>query len=251
MESRRLDREITIDGQFRDWDGALKFVEQAELSVGLMNDNHHLYIALVVGDREVRRQIMMSGLYLWFDPDATENRQFGIRYPIGVVEGTDDLMSLLKERDPTKMVEAFDKASSEVMVIGREDRIWRRGRVDEFDGIVVAAEAGKDALVIEFKIPLAETARFGYGIGSTEGDLIGIGLESPEVDMEKMRDEIQKTMSEGGGRPSGGGGRGGGMPGGGKSGGGRGGGMRPSGGGDRPEPPEPIKLWTQVVLASQ
>ncbi len=133
-----------------------------------------------------------------------------------------------------------------------------RGFVDDpfiFDGaggrlLYVNADAanlaGKDALVIEFKIPLAETARFGYGIGSTEGDLIGVGLESPEVDMEKMRDEIQKSMGEGGGRPSGGGGRGGG-----KSGGGRGGGMRPSGGGDRPEPPEPIKLWTQVVLASK
>lgn len=253
LNSGRLDREITIDGDFADWQGALQYVEDAGLSVGLLNDDNFLYIALVVGDRQVRRQITMSGMYLWFDAEEGENRKFGIRFPLGVVEGTDSLMALLRERDPNKMNEIFNESCREMMVIGEDDRTWRRGGTGEFYGISAAANAGRDALVAEFKIPLKKTAQLGYGIGAGGGDVVAVGLESKEIDMGDMREQFQRGM--GGGPPGGGppgGGReggtpvGGGMGGGGMPGGGRGG----PGGGNRREPPEPIKVWTRVVLAA-
>jgi hypothetical protein len=175
LESGRLDREITIDGQFADWQGALKYVEDAGLSVGLLNDDNFLYIALVIGE---------------------------------------------------------------------DDRTWRRGGTDEFDGLSAAAHAGRDALVAEFRIPLEKMAQFGYGVGASGGDVVSVGLESKEIDMGEIRG--QSGRGTGGGPP--GGGRGGGMSGGG--GGMRGGGRGGPGGGERPEPPEPIKVWTRVVLAA-
>jgi hypothetical protein len=191
----------------------------------------------------------MSGIYLWFDPEQGEERKFGIRYPIGIVEGTDSLMTLLREQDPNKMNEAFNESCREMMVIGEDDRTWRRGGTGEFYGISAAAKAGRDALVAEFKIPLGSTARFGYGIGASGGAVVSVGLESKEIDMAEMRG--QSGRGTGGGPPRGG--RGGGAPGGGmRGGGGMPGGGRggPPGGGERPEPPEPIKVWTRVVLAA-
>ena len=60
-----LDREITVDGDSDDWQGILRFNEDANLSYGLANDDRSMYIVLVVGDRAVRRQIMLAGLFIY------------------------------------------------------------------------------------------------------------------------------------------------------------------------------------------
>ena len=73
------------------------------------------------------------------------------------------------------------------------------------------------------------------------GDVIGVGLETPEIDREAMR---QQMGARGGRR--GGGGRGG-RSGMGRAGGGRGGMGRAGGGQQRPDP---LKLWTTVTLAA-
>ena len=41
---------------------------------------------------------------------------------------------------------AFNESCREMMVIGEQDRIWRRGEVDDFDGILVAAGARRVAI---------------------------------------------------------------------------------------------------------
>ena len=121
LVSVALDREITIDGETGDWQGLLKFNEDANLSYGLANNENEMYIVIVVGDRDVRRQIILSGLYLWFDPAGEENRRFGLRFPIGLQEDVDDLMAmmeLMREQDPNKLAESFGETVKEFLVIG-------------------------------------------------------------------------------------------------------------------------------------
>jgi hypothetical protein len=243
LHSRARDREIAIDGAYEDWQGALEFVEDANLSVGLMNDGEFLYVALVAGDRMVRRQIMMSGLYLWFDQDGNESKRFGIRYPIGLQENAADPDSMMREPNPEKMRTQFQDEVKEMMVIGHDDRTWRRAETGAVRGIEVAAGGDRHMLVLEYKVPIGRTGQYGYGIGSEPGAVIGVGLETPEIDFKEMR-----RQRPGGGMP------GGGMPGGGTPAGGMPGSDFPGGGmpdgGQRPERPEPIKLWAKVELAA-
>jgi hypothetical protein len=253
IKSSARDRDIVIDGDYNDWEGTLKFDEDANLSYGLANDDRSMYIVLVVGDRAVRRQIMLSGMYLWFDPAGEETRKFGLRYPIGLQEeGFDAIMPMMRERDPERMRVAFQETTAEFMIIGAGEQVWRRGNIHSVEGVEAAANADKNVLVLEFKVPVGDTGAYGYGIGSKAGAVIGLGLQTPELDVEAMKEQMREAMEErGGGR--GGGGRGGGMGTGGgrggKGGGGMRGGTRPPGG-QQPEMPDPIKVWTRVQLAA-
>jgi hypothetical protein len=241
LRSTALDREITVDGDASDWKGILQFVEEGNMSYGLTNDAQSMYIVLVVGDREVRRQIIMSGLYLWFDPEGEENKRFGVRFPIGLQEDIADMMPLLREQDPSKLSESFDETVKEMMVIGPHDQSWRRAPVGTVDGIETAAKVDPNMLVLEFKVPVTNDGQYGYGLGALPGDVIGLGVETPKIDVEDMREQM-RAAGGGGGRGGEGGGMGGGMA------GDRGGG-RPSGG-RRQEIPDPIKVWTRVHLAA-
>jgi hypothetical protein len=245
LQSAPLDREIAVDGDAGDWEGMLRFVEDAEMSYGLANDERCLYIALVVGDREVRRQVIMSGLYLWFDPEGKENRRFGIRFPIGLQENAEDMAPLFRERDPNKLSDSFDETVKEMMVIGPNDQTWRRAAVNSVDGIETAARADRNALVLEFKVPVAGDGEYDYGVGALPGEVIGIGVETPKINLEDMK---AKMGSAGGGPGGMGGGMGGGMSGDRPPGGQPPGGRRPEGG-ERPGMPDPIKVWTKVRLA--
>jgi uncharacterized membrane protein YgcG len=236
LASTARDREITVDGDAGDWKGILRFVEDGNMSYGLTNDAQSMYVVLVVGDREVRRQIIMSGLYLWFDPAGEENKRFGIRFPIGLQDNIADMMPLLREQDPNKLSESFDETVKEMLVIGPQDQSWRRAPVGTVEGIETAAKAEPNMLVLEFKVPVTNDGQYGYGLGAFPGDVIGLGVETPKIDVEDMREQM---------RAAGGGGRGG-TGGGGR--GGMGGGRRS--GGRRPDMPDPIKVWTKVHLAT-
>ncbi len=97
-------------------------------------------------------------------------------------------------------------------------------------------------LVYELRIPLATNENRPYAVGALAGATIGLGLETPEIDMSAMRDKMKSRRSGDGGTGGsgmrGGGGRGG-------------GGMRDGGGRSRPEMPEPLNVWTKVTLASE
>jgi len=231
------DREITVDADVADWQGRLKFLEDANLSYGITNDARSMYLVLVVGDREVRRQIIMSGLYLWFDPAGKENRRFGIRFPIGLQEDIADVTTLLREQDPNKLSESFAETVQEMLVIGPQDRSWRRASVGTVDGIETAAMADANKLVLEFKVPVSNDGQYGYGIGALPGDVVGLGVETPEIDPKDIKEHMRSAPGGPGGGAWGGGGRGG------------VGAERPPGG-PRPPMPDPIKVWTKVQLAA-
>ena len=86
LVSGRKDRDIRIDGRLSDWKG-IRFTEKGALSLGIVNDDSCLYIAVVATDRMARQQLMVSGLYLWFDESGGENKNFGVCFPVGGMEG--------------------------------------------------------------------------------------------------------------------------------------------------------------------
>jgi hypothetical protein len=241
LESVARDRAITVDGDVSDWQGILEFLDKGNLSYGLANDAESMYIVLVVGDRAVRRQIIMSGLYLWFDAAGGEDRRFGLRFPIGLLEDATDMTPLFREQDPNRLSESFDETVTEFMVIGPHDESWRRSPVDAVGGIETAAKADPNRLVLEFRVPVTNDGQYGYGIGALPGAVVGFGLETPKVDIDDMRGEMRSARGGPGMGGWGGGGMGGGM--GGPDGAG------PPHGGRAQGIPDPIKVWTRVHLA--
>lgn len=234
LTSRPKDRDIAIDGRLSEWKG-VEFVEKKDLSLGLVNDDSFLYVAVIARDPMVRRQIMVSGLYLWFDENRGKNKNFGVCFPIGGVESADSVMGPQGSRwaqdstvsdslagrppaGPPKMV------IREMMVYSAKRDGWAQTGKGSLGGVEAAAEAGRAALVLEYKIPLERDPESGYGIGVRAGQSVGVGVESPEI---RGGDLGHRGGAGGGGDEMGG-----------------------PGGRDRNQPPRPhaIKAWGTLTL---
>lgn len=229
LESRFRDRHIKIDGAYADWEGALTPLEGEQASVGLLNDDDFLYICLVTDNPQVRRQVVGQGLILWFDPTGGEEKKFGVRYPIGMLELGMPMGGREGGAGVDRRSEALKALRQEVEILGPEKDQRRRMRVIEARGIQADIGWVDGRLVYELKMPLSRDPDRTIGIGTRAGQTIAIGLETPEIDRQRLRERMR------GGRR---GQRPGGFPGG-------GGGMQ----GRRFEPPELLKIWAIVQLA--
>jgi hypothetical protein len=231
--SRPLDREILVDGNLEEWEGATQYLESEKVSVGVMNDADFLYFSLASGDMRTQTQVLALGFTLWFDPEGGKEKRLGIHFPLGARET--GAMPRGGPPDPQELYELHESKDPEVRLLRGEEEA-RNIPLVSLHGVEIALGRVNGTLIYELKVPLQ--GQNDFVIGVEPGDVIGVGMETPEIDREKMREEMMPRM---------GGGHGGGMGGGGRMGGGGGGG--PMGGGGRPQPPEPIKVWAKVKTA--
>jgi len=185
------------------------------------------------------------GMTLWFDAEGGKEKSLGIHFPVGVSD-QGDMREMMRpegmQTDPADFQKLFAESIKELEIIRSDSTGTRRmalGQANNED-IYVQLSATGGGFVYELRIPLNADSASPIAIGADAGGLIGIGLETPEIDMSKMRERMGGGM-RGGGRS--GGGRGGSMPGGGLGG-------RP-GGGRGFERPKPLKIWAKVQLATQ
>lgn len=235
--------EVTVDGIDDEWDGARIYLKEARIMIGLLNDSDNLYISLATGREDLRRQLMARGLTLWFDPEGGKEKIFGIRFPLGLSGAERPSRDRREREEPGGDDDRFRRATAEVEFLFPAEDERRRMPIQAAMGVEVRLGTASDRFVYELKIPLALSEEHPYAIGVTAGELIGIGLETPEIDRDAMR------QRRGRGGFSGGGGRGGGMRGGGGRGGGMGGGRGGGGRGQRPGMPKPLKIWAKLQLA--
>ena len=234
----------------REWAGSRFALEDENVAVGLLNDGEYIYLSLETRDRRLGMQLLGMGFTVWFDPDGGDDKVLGVEFPLegrtgmrgmrGMEPGMERSSEPPDPEEFRKHLEESIASMDEFVIHGpRKDEIHPRV-IDEGKGVEVRIAPAGGGLVYELKVPLAITTEHPYAIGTRPGDVIGVGLETAEMDMSAMRDKMGgRGMGGGmGGRPGGGmgGGRGGGMGGG------------PMGGG-RPEMPEPLKVWAKVQLA--
>lgn len=243
LRSHPLGDDVVVDGRYDDWKGRLEFVEQANMSVGAQNDDTHLYLIVVIGDREVQRNVMMSGMYLWFDAAGEKDRQFGVHFPLGV-QGAAAMMrppDAGASPDPEGLrakVAQESLSEAELIAANGSARITRG--LANLPGVDIRTRNDRGAMVYEYRVPLAAAVDSPYGIGTVPGGVIGVGLVTPEIDLSQTQERMRARMDgDRDGNGPAGGGRGG-M-------GGGGGGMRGMGG--PPQVPEAIDVWVKLTLA--
>jgi hypothetical protein len=226
-----------VDGDHTEWEGAVTQLDDVDAVVGLLNDGTHLYLCLASIDQGITRQVLGRGLTLWFDPEGGRTRVLGIRFPLGQREQRPPSGTPEERPDPDAMLARIDEAEPEIEIITEGD-LATRMFLAQAVGIDLDVGLTKGALVYEAKIPLS-SVEGSYAIGARPGSEIGIGLTTPGIDREMMRERMRGQGPPGG-------------PGGGMGGGGRRGGMggaRP-GGGRRPSIPEPLDVWATVSIAT-
>jgi hypothetical protein len=102
LASKWRDREISIDGDQADWSGILRFLEDEQTSVGVVNDGDFLYLCLVSSSQGPVMQTVRSGFTVWFDREGGKKKNFGIKFPLGMQGEPMPMMDRSKARDPSQ-----------------------------------------------------------------------------------------------------------------------------------------------------
>jgi hypothetical protein len=234
LESTWKDRDITLDGKGGDWLGAKYYFEDSAISVGLINDEQHLYVSMMTENPMVRTQIMQQGLTVWLDPKGGKNKTFGIKFPLGRQgeEQEGERMAQREMMDETareEMMQMLQELMTELEVLGPDEEVLAKMDIDDVRGIEVKMRNAGGTFVYELRIPLTSSEEYPFAVGVKPGDMIGVGFLSPKMHMKRP------SGMRGGGRTPGGGG---GLP--------PGGGM----GGMGRMIPQDLKIWAKVQLAS-
>lgn len=246
LVSRWVDREIKVDGNHLEWEGAVYSVEDLDGSIGLFNDDSNLYICLATTDQDLMRQVLGQGLTIWFDPEGGKEEGFGIRFPLGMRErglggerreGGMLGREMMERPDPSAMRASLEESEPELEIVRGEEAT--RMFVAQAAGIDLKIDETNGAFVYELVVPLDAGDSRPFAIRAAPGQTIGVGFKTPEMERPSMGRGGQGGMPDGA--------MGGGRRGGGKGGGGRGGMM---GGRSRPNMPTPLDVWLQVDLAS-
>lgn len=243
LDSHWKDREISIDGENKDWLGAMYYFEDDNISAGVLNDESFLYICMIAEEPQLTAQIMGQGLTFWFDPDGGKEKAFGVKFPLGMQDREGEDMPMVpreEEPDQEKIREFFENSLTELEILGPRKDEKRRIQVKDLKGIEVAIDPSGGLLIYELKVPLLHSEDHPYAIGAKPGDVVGIGIEVAKMDLSAIRKKMEGRGPGGMGMP---GGRGGGM------GGGPGGRGMP--GGRMPQLPKELKIWVAVQLASE
>ncbi len=249
--------EVTVDGLDTEWEGAMAYLDDPGVAIGLLNDAEYLYLCLATVDSRVVQQVVGSGLTVWFDPEGGKKEVFGINFPLGMDPSSmgrpDENMSMPEPGesgpDPERIRQMLDRSAYEMVIMGPEKSRSQRMPVAGSQEVKVKLGYAGGKLVYEMRVPLRRDLEHPDAVGLEDDDTIGLGFETAEIDREAMREQMKGRMGPGGPPPGGemgaGGMRGGGMPGGGMRGG------IPGGRGPGGEMPERLQFWTKVVLSAE
>ena len=237
----------TVDGKLAEWSSPLVALGSTPLSLGVRNDGQFLYVALASSDQATRMMLGAAGFTVWLDPSGKNKKSFGITVPptlkglgSGPWRGGGPLDGRpppdAQDAPPGRLARVARKAkrtraragleaprpshrrpspASKSLGASKDDRRRLELAYARTIGLDVAARAAEGVLVYELRVPLAVSEAQPYGVKSSPGATIGLGIETAE---------LARPEGRGGEGGRGRGGMGGGPPGGG-GGGGMGGGM--------------------------
>ena len=186
LASTWSDREVRIDGVNDEWQGATTYIEDKDVSIGLLNDDEFLYVSLS-SDNGLRMQVMRAGLTVWFDPEGGTDEWYGINFPTGA-QGRMQAMQAMRrrrgggDRDPqSRRPTVDDDPMMYIELVGPGELGRRRIPIERVTGIEVKIGNDFGRFVYELKVPLPRDADHLFGIGTKAGALLGVGLETGDM----------------------------------------------------------------------
>ena len=241
-------KEIIIDGDGEDWAGNKIMIEGKDLVVGTLNDQDYFYLNLTPMTRQLRHQMMIQGLTVWFDHKGEKNKISGIKYPIGILPEIGKAPQPASQSEMTDFKDKFLEMSNQVEIYQPGSTEAKLMTMDRLTNIQLIMKEAKGVITYEMKIPLLRDDQNPFGLNIKPGQVFGLGIEIPKSDRE-MRPPKGEFQEEGGfpddemGGPPPGGGMHGGHEGGIPEGEGRGG-MRRS-----HENFQGLNIWLKVNLS--
>ncbi len=81
------DRDLVIDGNSGDWQGALGYLKDPPVMLGFVNDDEAIYVCLSTNLPAIREGMLRRGITVWVDPKGGKRKTLGIRLSPSVPPG--------------------------------------------------------------------------------------------------------------------------------------------------------------------
>ncbi len=246
MTSIWQQEQIQMKGGLSFWRSKVFEIPDKKFGVGFANDDRFMYLCLTTDDRTKIFQIFRNGFIVWFEPESSNYKTFGIKYPLvnafdkppqinepahGEMQGHDNqggFGRMLENQNEFEIVNQDKYPLLALPLINKE-------------GIEPKLSFLEGRLIYELKIPLAVAKQYSFVAGALPGEKIKVRFETLGTDAGQGGLEQDhngtRPQDSGGGRASHGGGA---------HGRGGGGGVRP--GGIARSGPEPINYTIDLQL---
>jgi hypothetical protein len=231
LTSGWANQKLTITGEGSHWRNATTEISGPGVSIGVKNDNDHLYIGLMTSNPETQLQMLALGCTVWFDKGENKNKIFGIQFPVsGLLQGRRYPARVTLE-EIQRLIAA---AQQQLVILGPVPGERRRGPAKNATGLEGRLGFADGILTCELKVPLQKTKTQPYAIDTDVTKPLAVGLETGDfADALKGQTGASSPSQSSGGR--------------GRGGGGRTGGANDQGFSDRPTP---LKHWITIHLSS-
>lgn len=191
---------ITVDADLKEWDGSTIYYDKVGTIVGLKNDDENLYIALIIRNQDVIRQIKMSGLQIWIDDNGSNDKKYGLKYPIGFALNHGEMIKNermpMGERPeggmPIGIEFGLNDRLEEIKIISSSDLIGSILNLKKTDKISVAIKYEDNFLKYELKIPFKNVDNaLNLSIDLNKEISIGLITEKPDFKGMRMKKDSQ------------------------------------------------------------
>lgn len=199
LTSKWRSHNVEINGSSEEWVNNTVYLKDYNSLVGIMNDSDYLYIFFSSNDKNIQREMLVRGLIVWFDSTGGSDKIFGIKFPVGM-EGNPGLFQRRSQNENSgrRFNEKYAKTLNELEILGpMKNARFRVSNKNKYD-IEVSLGENEGNLTYELKVPLKINNQFKYGIGTDTSKTIGVGIEIPKPDFQKMREDFGGRRPEGG-----------------------------------------------------
>ncbi len=186
---------ITIDGANDDWQSNTFYVKENDLLIGFKNDSQYLYLTVSTSDRNNINQILGRGFIIWIDNEGDDAKKFGIKYPRGIMGS--GMITIKKEdesiSDMLNNMFELARSDSQIELMGPGEKEKKIRNVLDLKEITAKIGMVKNVFSYELRIALHKDFENVYGVGvKSNKSTIGVGFETTEIDMEKMKPRMEK-----------------------------------------------------------
>ena len=183
LDSKWRTRDLVIDGNYDDWEGALSYSEDKGATLGFINDDRNLYMCLMSADRGVVMRALSAGFLVEIDGSGKKDEELGIRFPVGGKVFSPDKPGREHEpgmRDKGAMQESLEKQSDLFLISGGKPRLFQ---VSDLNKLGMAIKLGQymGRFVYEMQIPLEKSESHPYAVNAVPGRPVKIKFELGEM----------------------------------------------------------------------
>lgn len=210
LSSRWRDRDILIDGDATEWYNASTYLKSEKVSLGVMNDDAHLYLLLTSADRATQMQVLARGFTVWFEPEGGKSKALGIRFPLGIRErfreragdsggrrggpppGDDESGGRMRGDgmgrmgrdlpDVETLLADLDRGDPPIEILTGDEA--RRSTVAQETDLGVALRSVNGVLIYELRVPLGKGPD---AVNAGPGAVVTVRLETARVERDMER----------------------------------------------------------------